>query len=100
MTSLVFNPPVHPGEILRDFMDEHGLKPYSLAKDIRVPRSRIEDLVRGERGVTADTALRLARYFGTTAEYWQNLQATYERDAAVLDHGDEINEIQPLNAAE
>ena len=68
-------PPVYPGEILRDeFLKPLGLSVYELANAIKVPRSRANDIVRGRRAITTDTALRFARYFGTTAEFWINLQ--------------------------
>ncbi len=76
-------PPAHPGEILRDdFLEPIGVSVYALAKAIKVPRSRINDIVLGRRAVTADTALRLARYFGTTPELWINLQAHYDLEVA------------------
>lgn len=75
--------PVHPGEVLRDeFLEPLGLSVYELAKDIHVPRSRANDIVRGERSITTDTALRLSRYFGTTPEFWINLQARHDLDVA------------------
>ena len=76
-------PPVHPGEILReDFMKPHGLSAYRVAKDIGVPALRIHQIVKGERGISADTALRLARYFGTSAQVWVRMQARYELEIA------------------
>lgn len=76
-------PPAHPGEILReDFIDPLRISVYALAKAIKVPRSRVNDIVLGRRAITADTALRLARYFGTTAEFWINLQARYDLEMA------------------
>ena len=76
-------PPVHPGEILRDeFLEPMGLSVYELAKAITVPRSRANDIVRGRRAITTDTALRLARYFGTSAAFWVNLQARHDLDVA------------------
>jgi addiction module HigA family antidote len=76
-------PTVHPGEILREeFLEPMGLSVYELAKALRVPRSRANDIVRGRRAVTTDTALRLARYFGTTPEFWINLQARHDLDVA------------------
>ncbi len=75
--------PVHPGEILReDFLAPKGISVYALAKAIKVPRSRINDVVLGRRSVTADTALRLARHLGTTPEFWVNLQARYDLEVA------------------
>ena len=78
--------PIHPGEILeQDFIEAHGLSQYRIAKDIGVPARRINEIVHGTRAVSADTALRLARYFGTSAQFWMNLQSHYdlecERDA-------------------
>jgi addiction module HigA family antidote len=76
-------PPVHPGEILRDeLLKPMKISVYMLARAIKVPRSRVNDIVRGRRGITADTAFRLARYFGTTPELWINLQARYDLDVA------------------
>lgn len=76
-------PPTHPGEILRaEFLDPMGLSVYALAKAIKVPRSRLNDIVRGRRAITADTALRLARYLGTSPELWINLQAHYDLEIA------------------
>ncbi len=76
-------PPVHPGEILReDFLEPMGVSVYALAKAIKVPRSRINDVVLGRRAISADTALRLARYFGTTPEFWISLQARYDLEVA------------------
>lgn len=74
-------PPVHPGEVLlEEFLEPAGLSQYRLAKDISVPPRRINEIVHGKRSVTADTALRLSRYFGTTARFWLNLQAQYDLD--------------------
>ena len=77
MTRLL--PPVHPGEVLaEDFLEPLGLTQYRLAKDTSVPARRINEIVKGERAVSADTALRLARYFGTSDLFWLNLQARYD----------------------
>jgi addiction module HigA family antidote len=71
--------PIHPGEILaNDFLEPLGLSQYRLAKDISVPARRINEIVHGTRAVSADTALRLARYFGTTERFWLNVQARYD----------------------
>jgi addiction module HigA family antidote len=76
-------PLIHPGEILRDdFLQPLKISVYTLAQVIKVPRSRLNDIVLGRRGITADTAFRLARYFGTTPGFWINLQARYDLDAA------------------
>jgi len=74
-------PPVHPGEVLlEEFLVPMGISQYRLAKDISVPARRINEIVHGARGITADTALRLARYFGTSERFWLNLQAQYDLD--------------------
>jgi addiction module HigA family antidote len=76
-------PLIHPGEILRDdFLVPMKISVYTLAQAIKVPRSRVNDIVLGRRGITADTAFRLARYFDTTPDFWINLQARYDLDAA------------------
>jgi addiction module HigA family antidote len=73
--------PVHPGEVLmEEFLKPMGLSQNKLALDIRVPARRINEIVLGKRGITADTALRLADYFGTSAKFWMGLQADYELD--------------------
>lgn len=72
-------PPIHPGEILHEeFLDPLGLSQYRLAKETSVPPRRINEIVRGQRSITADTALRLARYFGTSERFWLNLQAHFD----------------------
>jgi addiction module HigA family antidote len=77
--ALRVTPPIHPGEILREeFLAPLGLRPYTLAKQLRTSRARIERLVREEVPVTVDTALRLGRYFGTTPDFWLNLQSAYD----------------------
>ena len=76
-------PLIHPGEILKDdFLDPMEISVYALAKAVNVPRSRLNDIVLGRRVISGDTALRLARYFGTTPEFWINLQARYDLDVA------------------
>lgn len=75
--------PIHPGVILREeFMKPMGITQYRLAKDLSVKPLRISEIVRSKRGITADTALRLGRYFGLSAAYWMNLQALYEIEVA------------------
>lgn len=72
-------PPVHPGEVLfEEFLGPMGISQYRLAKDISVPPRRINEIVHGKRSVTADTALRLSRYFGTSERFWLNLQSSYD----------------------
>jgi len=71
--------PIHPGEILlKEFLEPMDLSQYRLAKDISVPARRINEIVHGKRGITADTALRLARYFGTSERFWMNLQTRHD----------------------
>lgn len=92
--------PVHPGEILRqDFLPEYGLTPGSLAKALLIPRDRMEKIVRGQRDITADTALRLGRYFGTTAQFWINLQSNYDLLVAEARFHDAIEQIAPRGVA-
>ena len=74
--------PIHPGEILGDELEEIGLSAKRLAEAIEVPPNRLYQLLAGKRSMTADTALRLARYFGMTADFWMNLQSAYELDFA------------------
>ena len=75
--------PVHPGEVLaEDFLEPMGLSQDRLAKEIKVPLRRVNEIVLGRRGITVDTALRFAQFFGTTPELWQNLQTQYELDVA------------------
>jgi addiction module HigA family antidote len=84
-------PPVHPGEVLlEDFMQPLGLSQYRLAHDLGVPAMRISQIVHGKRAVTADTALRLARYFGTSANVWMRLQARYDLEVAEVDLAERV----------
>ena len=94
-------PPIHPGETLReDFLKPLGLTANRLAMELLVPVTRINDIARGKRAITADTALRLARYFGTTPQFWMNLQANYELETAQDVRGPEIaGRIRPHRAA-
>ena len=72
-------PPVHPGEVLvEDLMKPFGLTANGLARELRVPATRIAEIIKGRRALTADTALRLARYFGMSAQFWMNLQTRYD----------------------
>ncbi len=85
-------PPIHPGEVLREeFLEPLGLSVYAVARAIGVNRARLNDIVLGRRGISADTALRLARYFGTDAESWMNLQTRYELDCAAAALGDRLD---------
>lgn len=98
MTKLAFA--VHPGEILREeFMAPLDIKAYSLAKKLRVPRTRIERLVAEATPVTPNTALRLAKFFGTTPQFWMNMQTSFDLAAEDAAHHDQIEEIEALEAA-
>ena len=88
--------PVHPGEILAEELEELGLSANALAHALCVPTNRITAILKGQRGVTADTALRLSRYFGTTPMLWLNLQKTFELRRAEIESGAEIaDRVQP-----
>ena len=83
--------PIHPGEVLaEDFLTPMGLSQYRLAKDISVPPRRINEIVHGKRGISADTAIRLARYFGSSERFWLNLQALYDLDVEHDKLGDRL----------
>jgi addiction module HigA family antidote len=94
-------PPVHPGEILReDLMAPLGLSINKVARDLRVPVTRMSEIVNGRRSITADTALRLARYFSTTPEFWVNLQSAYDLDVATRASAEQIKrDVHPRAAA-
>jgi len=94
-------PPVHPREILlEDFLKPLSITRYRLAKAIGVPQRRIDEICAGKRSITADTALRLARFFGTDAQSWMNLQAEYDLESAAIALNDRIKqEVKPLKEA-
>ncbi len=94
-------PPIHPGEILREeFLIPMGISQYRLAKDVHVPARRINEIVLEKRGVSADTALRLGRYFGTTPQLWINLQARYDLEIVRDAIEDKLKaEIEPFTRA-
>lgn len=76
-------PSIHPGEVLREeFLNELGITPYRLAKDLQIPLTRVTAILARKRGITADTALRLSKYFGNSARFWLNLQSAYELQEA------------------
>jgi addiction module HigA family antidote len=84
-------PPIHPGQILlEEFLTPMGISQYRLAKDINVPAMRISKICRGKGGISADTALRLARYFGTSVEFWSGIQSHYETERAQMELGDRL----------
>ena len=90
--------PVHPGEVLKsDFLDELDLTAYRLAKDLRIQKSRISAIVNAQRAISADTALRLSRYFGNSAEFWLNLQSDYDLELIRRGTSKQIErEVRPL----
>jgi antitoxin HigA-1 len=90
---------VHPGEILREeFLKPMNLSVYQLAKELRVPAPRLNDVVLRKRGVSADTAIRLAKFFGTSEQFWLGLQAAYEVSVAKEELRSEIDQIKPWQA--
>ncbi|MBE2196971.1 MAG: HigA family addiction module antidote protein [Anaerolinea sp.] len=92
-------PNIHPGEVLREeFLAPLGISQYRLAKAIHVPAMRISEICAGKRGITADTALRLARALGTSPGFWMALQADYDTEEVMLKSGDDIAHIEPLAA--
>jgi len=92
--------PVHPGEILREEMEELEMSARAMAEALNVPANRVSAILNGTRGITADTALRLSRYLGTTPEVWMNLQKSYELRAAEIEAGKEIEkQIKPRSKA-
>lgn len=84
---------VHPGEILGDELSELGISARQLALQIKVPANRITQIIRGQRGISGDTALRLGRWFGTGPELWMNLQKTYELNLARREVGSEVEKL-------
>jgi antitoxin HigA-1 len=94
-------PPIHPGELLREeFLEPMGISPYRLAKDIGVLPPRVYEILRGERSVSADAALRLSRYFGMSERYWLRTQAHYDLETEKDRTGDRIErEVRPLYRA-
>lgn len=92
--------PVHPGEILREELEELGLSANAMAHALDVPANRVTAILKGQRGVTADTALRLSRFFGTTPQVWLNLQKTFELRVAEIESGKHIaKSVKPWEAA-
>ena len=93
--------PIHPGEILHEeFLEPMGISQYRLAKDINVPPRRINEIVHGRRSITADTALRLSRYFGMTEQFWLNLQTRYDLEVEKDRLGSRLDdEVQSARAA-
>jgi addiction module HigA family antidote len=100
VTEEMVMPPVHPGEILlEEFLTPLGVSQYQLAKAVDVPARRINEIVHGQSRITADTALRLSRYFGTSERFWLNMQARYDLEIEKDKLGAELDSIRPLSAA-
>jgi antitoxin HigA-1 len=91
---------IHPGEVLREeFLKPLGISPYELGKRLHVPVPRVNDIVLERRGISADTAMRLSRFFGTTEQFWMNLQSAYEIGCVKASRGAEIERIKPCAAS-
>lgn len=91
--------PIHPGEILKEDLVDIGVSAADLARDLQVPPNRITRIINGQQSVTADTALRLAHWFGTSAQYWLNLQRNYDLALAERDIGRKVKELPRYKAA-
>ncbi|MBB3049837.1 addiction module HigA family antidote [Prauserella isguenensis] len=99
MTSTPTMPPVHPGEILKEeFLDPMDITPYRLAKAIGVDQTRLSQIIAGRRAITADTGLRLARFFNMSEGFWTGLQELYDRETARDALGDKLEHIHPISA--
>jgi addiction module HigA family antidote len=93
-------PPVHPGEILKETLEDLGISMNRLSQEIHVPANRVSSIIAGRRAITGETALRLARYFRTTPEYWLNMQARFDLETARDKWADRVQtEVLPRNAA-
>jgi addiction module HigA family antidote len=88
--------PIHPGEILKDELDTLTMSAAELARAIKVPANRISQILAGRRNISADTALRLGKFFSTGPQFWLNLQTAYELDRAKIDGGPDLSAIIPL----
>jgi antitoxin HigA-1 len=93
-------PPIHPGQVLKTVFEEAGLTANAVALALRIPANRLTEIINGRRSISADTALRLARYFGTSSQMWVNLQAKYDLASAEDAMADQIDaEVQPMRRA-
>lgn len=94
-------PNIHPGEILsEEFLKPMGISAYRLAKAVRIPQTRISDIIHGKRRITADTALRFAAFFGTSTRFWLGLQNAYDVEEEIKKQADELQKIESLNIPE
>jgi antitoxin HigA-1 len=98
-SSIITKAPIHPGAILAEDLADAAISINELARSLHVPTNRLSRIIRGERGVTADTALRLAAFWGTSARYWMNLQALYELDVAQRMNPAIARDVRPLGRA-
>ncbi|MBA8827336.1 addiction module HigA family antidote [Saccharopolyspora lacisalsi] len=99
MSTDIVMPPTHPGAILREeFLEPMGITEYRLAKDLGIPQTRVSAITHGRRGITADTGLRLSRYFGMSEGFWTGLQDDYDRAVTKDKLGDTLDSIAPISA--
>lgn len=99
MSTDIVMPPTHPGAILREeFLEPMGITEYRLAKDLGIPQTRVSAITHGRRGITADTGLRLSRYFGMSEGFWTGLQDDYDRAVTKDNLGDTLDSITPICA--
>lgn len=94
----MFRRAVHPGEVLKDELDETGVSPTELARQIRVPPNRVSQIIGGKRSITGDTALRLGHWFGTSPQFWMNLQAQFDLLLAERESGQQIEKLPKRSA--
>lgn len=93
-------PPIHPGQVLKTVLEDAGISANALALALRIPANRLTEIINGRRSISAGTALRLGRYFGTSAEMWMNLQARYDLESAEDSLAVQIEaEVQPMRKA-
>jgi antitoxin HigA-1 len=92
-------PPIHPGEILAEELEEIGVSPTELSRQLAVPPNRISQIIQGKRSITGDTALRLGHWFGTSPQFWLNLQTAYDLRLAEQEAGKEIRKLPKKAAA-
>ncbi|MBR9923139.1 MAG: HigA family addiction module antidote protein [Bacteroidetes bacterium] len=91
-------PNIHPGEVLlEEFLIPLGISQYRLAKDVNIPQTRVSQIVKGKRSITADTALRLGKYFGMSAKFWLGLQDDYDIEESLVELSEELNKIKEID---
>jgi addiction module HigA family antidote len=97
---MTMRPAIHPGEILAEELEEIAVTPTALARQLRVPANRMTQIIQGKRAITGDTALRLGHWFGTSAQFWLNLQSAYDIRVAARESGAEIKRLPKRRTAE